>query len=73
MPNRGNAKANWKQNSSLLREEMCKGNPIYDSHVDPKTGLQIEATGFLNAERNILDNQGWMYDSGTRANYPPSD
>ena len=72
LPNKGNAKANLKQNSSRLREEMRKGNPIYDSHIDPKTGKQITTDGFLNAERNLLQNQGWRYDSATRAYHPPS-
>ena len=72
LSNKGNTKANWKQNSSRLREEMRKGKLIYDSHIDPKTGQQIPTNGFLNAERNLLQNQGWRYDSSNKAYHPPS-
>lgn len=68
---KGTAKLNWKQNSGLLRQAMSKRNPIFDSLVDPKTGLQIKTSGFLNAERNLLQNQGWRYNSTTRAYHPP--
>ena len=52
---------------------MSKGDPIFDSHRDPKTGKQIETEGFLNAERNLLESKGWNYDSNTGAYQPPKD
>jgi len=70
MPNRGSAKANWKQNSGYLRAEMRKGNPIFDSFRDPN-GTLIESTGFLNAERNLLKDRGWDYNPSIGAWYPP--
>ncbi len=36
LPNQGNPKANWKQNSSVLRQEMNKGKPIRDASVKPR-------------------------------------
>ncbi len=71
LPDKGNAKANWKQNSGHLREQMNKGNPIYDSYRDPKTGQQIQTGGFLNAERKLLESRGWQYDKSTGAYQPP--
>jgi RHS repeat-associated protein len=64
LPDQGGAKANWKQNSSVLRREMRKGLPIRDVSVDAEGKLRDE-TGFLRAERNLLRNQGWVYDSNT--------
>jgi hypothetical protein len=52
LPDKGNAKANWKQNSGVLRREMKKGKPIRD--VSPGN-----ETGFLGAEKNLLRNHGW--------------
>jgi RHS repeat-associated protein len=68
----GNPKANWLQNSSVLREEMSLGQPIRDASVDPLTGELINNTGFLRAERNLLDNHGWTYNPSTRMWYPPA-
>ena len=64
-------KANWKQNSTVLREAMGLGRPIRDVSVDPQTGELIKNTGFLKAERNLLRNQGWSYDIDTRTWKPP--
>ena len=72
LPNKGSAKANWKQNSGYLREQMNKGSPIYDSYRDPKTGQQIPTGGGLNAERNLLESRGWQYNSSTGAYHPPT-
>jgi hypothetical protein len=72
LPNKGSPKANWAQNSSLLRSEMGKGNPIYDSYRNPVTGERIPTRGFLNAERNLLESRGWRYDQSTGAYHPPS-
>ena len=41
------------------------------SLVDPLTGEQIPAKAFLDAERNLLKSQGWIYDPLTRAYHPP--
>lgn len=71
LPDKGSAKANWKQNSGHLREQMNKGNPIYDSYRDPKTGQQIKTGGFLNAERKLLESRGWQYNSSSGAYHPP--
>ena len=72
LPDQGSPKANWLQNSSRLRAEMGFGDPIFDSFVDPKTGLQIPARGFLNAERALLESHGWIYDPRIRAYLPPT-
>jgi hypothetical protein len=67
----GSAQANWIQNSSRLRAEMGNGNPIFDSFRDAATGQQIPTRGFLNAERNLLENHGWNYNPQTGAYHPP--
>jgi RHS repeat-associated protein len=79
LPNQGSPKANWKQNSGRLREEMGRGEPIFDSFRDPSTGLQIPSgltpgSGgrFLNAERKLLESRGWKYSPSTGAYHPPS-
>ncbi len=83
LPNQGSPRANWTQNASRLREEMGKGQPIFDSYRDPSTGLQIRAGqlldlenraggGFLNAERRLLESRGWKYNPSTGAYHPPS-
>lgn len=71
LPDKGSPKANWAQNSSRLREEMGRGNPIYDSYRNPTTGERIPTGGFLRAERNLLESRGWKYDSSTGAYHPP--
>uniref|UniRef100_UPI000587C90C hypothetical protein n=1 Tax=Cellvibrio mixtus TaxID=39650 RepID=UPI000587C90C len=71
LPDKGSAKLNWKQNSGHLREQMKRGNPIYDSYRDSKTGQQINTGGFLNAERKLLESKGWKYDANAGAYYPP--
>jgi len=73
LPNKYDPKLNWKQNSSRLREEMRKGNPIFDSHHDWYTGEQLDTAGpsFLNAERLILESNGWKYDPAVGAYFPP--
>jgi hypothetical protein len=68
LPDQGGARANWAQNSSSLRQVMSEGNPIYDSYIDPTTGLQIPIGGFLNAERNLLQSKGWIFNS-TKGSY----
>ena len=70
LPNQGNPKANWRQNSSVLRREMNKSKPIRDASVKPG-GMLRDNTGFLRAERNLLRNKGWTYDSSTSTWSPP--
>ena len=70
LPDQGNPKANWKQNSGVLRQEVRKGQPIRDASVDSAGNLR-DNTGFLRAERNLLENQGWKYDPSTQTWNPP--
>lgn len=51
LPDLGSPKANWGQNSDVLRGEMGRGVPIRDASIDPATGELINNTGFLKAER----------------------
>ncbi len=71
LPNLGDPKANWKQNSSVLRQEMNRGVPIRDASVNAATGKLENNTGFLRMERNLLENHGWKYDPVTHYWYPP--
>ncbi len=69
LPNLGNHRANYYQNSSVLRRAIRDGYEIRDASAyrpnwlaDP-TLLWPERTvgqSFLGAERNILDNKGFM-------------
>jgi RHS repeat-associated protein len=61
----GSPKANWAQNSGKLREVMSEGKPIRDVSA----GKPGSNTGFLRAERNLLQNHGWALRGGTW--YPP--
>ena len=45
---------------------MQSGKPIYETYVD-EAGNLLSTKGFLNAERNLLKNQGWIYNPATRA------
>jgi hypothetical protein len=67
----GSPKANWARNSSVLRTEMKKGLPIRDASVDRLTGELLNNTGFLRAERNLLQSHGWTYDPATTMWSPP--
>jgi RHS repeat-associated protein len=55
---------NWQENSRLLREAMAEGRPIRDASVDAFGDLR-DNTGFLRAERNLLENQGWSFNPKT--------
>jgi hypothetical protein len=72
LPDQGSVRANWKQNSGRIRTEMKKEKPIFDTHIDPLTGEQISTSGFLNAERNLLESRGWIYDPTNGAYMPPA-
>ena len=71
LPDQGSPAANWAQNDGVLRQEMGRGMPIRDASVNPVTGALETNTGFLRAERNLLDSRGWTYDPKTTMWYPP--
>lgn len=58
LPDMGSAKANWQQNSSVLRSYL-DGRPIRDVSPYP-----MDKAGFLGMERNLLMNQGYIYEDG---------
>jgi RHS repeat-associated protein len=68
--NLGSPKLNWAQNSSILRGAMREGKPIFETFIKADGALQPTG-GFLNAERNLLQNSGWTYNQGMRAWMPP--
>jgi RHS repeat-associated protein len=70
-PDRGAAKPNWEENSSRLREAMMDGQPIRDASVSEVTGQLRDNTGFLRAERNLLENRGWQYNPQDHLWRPP--
>jgi hypothetical protein len=59
-PNLGDPQLNWIRNSSVLRQELRSGIAQIRDASPGNTGGQ-----FLNAERNILMNRGWTFDSST--------
>ena len=73
LPDQGTPKLNWQQNSSRLRAEMSQGQPIYDTYVDSKTGLQRPTApgSFLGAERYLLESHRWIFNPKTGAYHPP--
>ena len=72
LPDMGNPKDNWAQNSSRLREAMAEDKPIRDASAEPLVnGKPGNNSGFLRAERNLLENHGWKYDPGTQTWNPP--
>jgi len=70
LPDRGSPQANWRQNAGVLRQEMALGQPIRDASVDA-SGALINNTGFLRAERNLLQAHGWTYNPRRGVWYPP--
>ena len=65
LPDKGNPKENWKQNSGVLRQEMGRRKPIRDASPGDTSGQ------FLNAERNLLKDRGWSFDYKTNYWNPP--
>jgi RHS repeat-associated protein len=65
LPNQGSPKANWQQNSGVLRQEMQQCKPIRDASPGDKAGP------FLNAERLVLQNHGWTFNPSTNYWIPP--
>lgn len=59
LPDMGSPEANWKQNEGVLRSIMNEGKPIRDVSAYP-----MDNAGFLGAERNLLQNNGWIYSNG---------
>lgn len=70
LSNLASPKANWAQNSSVLRQEMGRGLPIRDASVD-SAGRLINNTSFLRAERSLLETHGLNYNQATRMWHPP--
>jgi hypothetical protein len=69
LPNLGSPKANYYQNSSVLRKSLYDGFEIRDaSYMRPNWALdptplnpnRTVGQSFLGAERNILDNKGYF-------------
>ena len=69
LPDQGSPKANWKQNSGEIRKEMRQGNPIRDASAHRSNSEVRES--FLGAERNLLQNNGWVLNSKTSKWEPP--
>jgi len=65
LQNQGSPRSNWRQNSTVLRQEMAKRQPIRDASPNDMKGQ------FLNAERNLLEGRGWTFDSNTNYWMPP--
>ncbi len=64
LPDRGDPRLNWDQNSTVLRCVMDMNQPIRDVSPYP-----MENAGFLGVERLTLLNHGWTYVDGVW--YPP--
>ncbi len=64
LPDQGSPRLNWKQNPGVLRSEMRSRQPIRDASVD-SAGKLRDNTGFLRAERYLLQDRGWTYDPKT--------
>jgi hypothetical protein len=58
-------KAEWKENAGRLRTAMQEGQPIRDVSPGDIGGP------FLNAERNLLRDRGWTFDSTKNYWFPP--
>jgi hypothetical protein len=72
LPDQGTPRANWRQNSSVLRQEIRKGRPIRDASLNADGTLRVDKpSSFLEAERNLLRNQGWTFDPSTGFWSPP--
>jgi hypothetical protein len=65
LPDRGNPRANWAQNSGVLRSEMRRGLPVRDMSPGDNSGA------FLNAERSLLRDRGWSFDGPSNYWLPP--
>ncbi|MEQ1923680.1 MAG: RHS repeat-associated core domain-containing protein [Pyrinomonadaceae bacterium] len=73
LPDKGSPKLNWAQNSGALRQEMNSGRPIFDSYKTTSGQLIPARSGsFLNAERYLLMDRGWIYNAQRGAWVPPT-
>ena len=73
LPNLGSPKANWYQNSSVLRKAMRDGYQIRDASAY-RSNLSLDPTllrpnrtigqSFLGAERLLMENKGFFLDLG---------
>ena len=71
LPKQPSPATNWSQNAGSLRYEMGLGHAIRDATVDPITGELVNNTGFLRAERSLLEAHGWTFDPKTMLWSPP--
>jgi hypothetical protein len=61
LPDLGDPKANWQQNSTALRGDLRNGvTEVRDASPGDTAGQ------YLNAERNLLSNRGFEFDSRTK-------
>ena len=60
LPDQGNPRANWQQNSAVLRNVMKISPIIKDASPYPMTNA-----GFLGAERSLLYHHGYRYDKSS--------
>jgi hypothetical protein len=51
---------------------MGRGMPIRDASIDPVTGELVDNTGFLWAERYLVQDRGWGFDPKTGLWNPPA-
>lgn len=76
LPNQGGIRENWNANSSKLRQVIRERGVIRDAHVNTDGSLRDDrksdgSASFLTAERNLLRNQGYTYDSQSKSWSPP--
>jgi hypothetical protein len=65
-PSLGNPRANWYRNAGVLRDQVSNGlTQVRDASPTNFDGQ------FLNAERNLLNNLGWLYDEPSSIYYAP--
>jgi len=57
---------------SFHRQANAQDPPGHVTQVQYGTGALINNTGFLRAERNLLESRGWTYDPATTMWYPPA-
>ena len=73
LADKGSPKLNWAQNSGALRQEMRALRPIFDSFKTASGQLIPSRSGsFLNAERHLLMDRGWIYNAKRGAWVPPT-
>jgi RHS repeat-associated protein len=63
-PDLGSPKANWQRNAGVLRLVLRLRMPVRDSSVDSE-GNRVDNTGFIRAERYLIEDRGLTYDRST--------